>query len=318
MRLYRRLPRRSRRDRALTVGVFDGLHRGHERIVRVLLAAARRRGLSAALMTFNDHPHQTLAPALRPLRLATDGQRLARLRVLGLDEVFLLPFTRRLADTPPETFVARVLLERLRMRQMVVGEDFRFGRHGRGDAALLRELGKRRGFSVTVVKPRRLGGRVLSSTRLRAALAGGRVAWARRGLGRPYALHGRVVRGEGRGARIGLPTANLHTEHEIVPAAGVYAVWVRSGARIRPALCHIGPQPTFHRRGPRTIEVHIPGWRGSLYGRSLEVLFLSRLRAVRPFSGAEALRAQVTRDWERARRVWPAGTSFSRIFSGGI
>lgn len=309
MRVIHGLPRRPGPERALTLGVFDGLHRGHARVLTVLRRAADREGLRATVLTFTDHPQGTLAPERRPPRLATDVQRLARLRDLGADEVLLVPFTRRLACIPAETFARRILAGRLRARRVVVGEDFVFGRDAAGDIPLLRRLGAALGFRVTVVPAFRLGGRTVSSTGLRREVAAGAMTRVRAQLGFPYVLHGRVVRGLHLGSSLGVPTANLATVQEIIPAPGVYAVLVRLGRRPRPALCHIGPRPTFFARGHVSLEVHIPGWRGPLYGRTLEIAFLARLRSVRRFSGGPALVRQIARDWERARAVWPRGMS---------
>jgi riboflavin kinase / FMN adenylyltransferase len=304
MRLVRGFPRHPGRGRVVTLGVFDGVHRGHARILAALRKNAVRLGVPAAVITFDDHPHGTLAPERRPPRLATDAQRLARMQALGVDEVFLVHFTRRLADTPAEVFVRRVLVRRLCVRHMVVGEDFMFGRGTEGDIPLLRRLGMELGFGVTVVPAWRDRGRTVSSTLLRRRVAAGDIAGARRWLGWDYALHGKVIHGEGRGGTIGLPTANLKTIHEIVPAPGVYAVLLHLRGREWPALCHIGRKPTFHTYGPATIEIHIPGWKGPLYGRRLEARFLQQLRGVRKFSGPEALRRQVRRDWEKAEKAF--------------
>lgn len=308
MRVIHGFPRLPGPARAVTLGVFDGLHRGHARVLNVLRRAADREGLRATVLTFDDHPHGTLAPERRPPRLATDPQRLARLRALGVDEVLLVPFTRRLARTPAETFARRILAGRLRARRVVVGEDFVFGRDAAGDIPLLRRLGRTLGFGVTVVPAFRLDGRIVSSTGLRRLVAAGDMTRVRAQLGSPYLLHGRVVRGLSLGSVLGVPTANLDTVQEIVPAPGVYAVLVRLGGRPRPALCHIGPRPTFFTRGHASLEVHIPGWHRPLYGRTLEVSFLARLRSVRRFAGGSALVRQIARDWERARGVWPQGT----------
>lgn len=344
MRLKRGFPARPGRGRVVTLGVFDGVHRGHARLLAVLRRQADRTGLPAAVVTFDDHPHGTLAPEQRPPRLALDSQRLDRMRSLGVDEVFLVRFTQALADMPAEEFVRRRLTARLGARHVVVGADFVFGRGAAGTIGLLRRLGRESGFGVTKVPALREGGRIISSTAIRRAVAAGDVDQARRWLGWAYALHGRVVRGARRGTAIGLPTANLQTVHEIVPAPGVYAVLARllphsrdeaggrrgfrsivgrgadaSAAALEetagslkalcgegwPALCHIGITPTFHAFGPETIEVHIPGWTGgALYGRRMEVQFLGRLRGTRKFKDAAALLRQVGRDLERARRIW--------------
>jgi riboflavin kinase/FMN adenylyltransferase len=263
--------------------------------------------LPAAVVTFDDHPHGTLAPSQRPPRLATPAQCLQRMRPLGMDEVFLIRFTRQLADTPAETFVRRILVERLGVRHLVIGHDFVFGKGGKGNVGLLRTLGRELGFRVTVVPALRIQRQVVSSSTLRRLVADGRVGLARKWLGWPYTLHGQVRHGEGRGSDIGMPTANLHTLHEIIPRPGIYAVLAGLSGRAWPSLCYIGCKPTFHDEAPLTIEVYIPGWRGPLYGRRLEVEFLEFLRPDRRFKNAEALLRQVEKDWQKARQAWPRG-----------
>lgn len=305
MKVYRGFPKNLRTGRVLTLGVFDGPHAGHAEILREVARRARRLRLPAAVVTFDDHPHGTLAPEKRPPQLSLPEQRRTHFANLGVDELFTVRFTQHLADTEPETFVREVLARRLRVRHMVVGEDFVFGRRGQGTLALLKFLGAAQGFGVTVVPAKRRQGRVISSTHTRALVAGGQVAEARELLGWPYVLHGRVVHGEGRGATFGLPTANLETVHEIVPAPGVYVVRTLVAGRSWPALCHIGRKPTFHARGPAAIEVHIPGWQGRLYGRRLEVSFFQRLRGIRKFAGVAPLQRAIEGDWRSVRKFWP-------------
>lgn len=288
----------------LTLGVFDGVHRGHAKVLAELTRQARRLHLPAMVLTFDDHPHGTLLPHARPLRLATPEQCLRRFQDLGANAVTLLRFTPRLAQTVAEDFVRRVLVKRLWVKHVVVGHDFVFGRAGRGDLGLLQRLGEELGFTVSEVAAARAGGQVISSSRIRQLVAAGRVEQAGRWLGWPYALHGRVVQGDHRGRTLGFPTANLATHHELIPAAGTYGVQVELNGRTWPGLGHIGRRPTFYAHGPRTIEVFIPGWRGSLYGRRLAVAFSFRLRAERKFKDAPALVAQMQRDWEQARERW--------------
>lgn len=296
--------------RALTLGVFDGVHLGHARLLHVLKRHARRLGVPAAVVTFDEHPHGLLSPSRRPPRLATPRQCLERFRNLGVDEVCLVRFTSSLAATPAETFVRRILKGRLGARHVVVGQDFVFGRGGRGDTALLTRLGSELGFGVTVVPPLKRGRRVISSSGLRELVSQGRMRQAWQWLGWPYTLHGRVVRGEGRGRTIGLATANLRSLHELVPAPGIYLTGLRLQGRLRLGMCYIGRRPTFHVWGPQTIEIHIPGWSRSLYGRKLELRFYHRLRPDRRFPDAAALLRQVERDQRRARHLW---TKWSKL-----
>ncbi len=314
MRIFRGFNAAPPRERVVTLGVFDGLHVGHVRILDALRTHATRLGVSAAVITFDDHPHGTLNPKTRPPQLSLAAQRLVRFRELGIDELFLVRFTQRLADTLPEAFVRTILVARLRVRHVVVGQDFVFGRGGQGTLAVLKTLGKKYGFGVTVVPAKRAQGTIISSTGIRTWVAQGEVKTAHRWLGWPYALHGTVVHGEGLGSTFGLPTANVKTVHEIVPRPGVYRVRAHIGKRAWPALCHIGPKPTFHAAGPETIEVHIPGWRGRLYGRKLEVSFYQRIRGSEKFSGIPALKAAIERDWQQVKKAWPDEDMPDRIF----
>ncbi|MCD4813143.1 riboflavin biosynthesis protein RibF [bacterium] len=304
MRRHTRLKSQPGKGRVLTLGVFDGVHIGHAVIFKTLIQKARQLGVPAAVMTFYEHPHKTLAPDKRPPRLANQEQCLARMRTLGIDEVFLVRFSRTFAAILAEDFIRRILVKWLKVRHVVIGKDFIFGRHGHGNAALLKKMGKALGFGVTEVNPIRRRQGVVSSSALRRMVAAGEMEKARMLLGWPYTLHGKVVHGDGRGSKIGLPTANIKTLHEIVPQPGTYAVVVRLGGITRPGLCHIGKRPTFHKWGPQTIEVHIPGWRGKLYGRYMAVEFLARLRGEQIFVCAGALLKQVEKDWARAQKLW--------------
>jgi riboflavin kinase / FMN adenylyltransferase len=306
MRVLNRIPAQpGPRGRALTLGVFDGVHSGHVHLLRRLHAVAAGHDWISSVLTFTDHPHTAVAPQQRPPRLASPEQCLDRFRHWGVDEVIMTPFTQRLARTEPADFVRSMLIRRLNVKAMVIGGDFRFGRGGRGRVRDLKALGKQYGFTVHTVPVWRQGGLPVRSTRIRLLVAQGRVALARQLLGWPYTLHGRVVTGEGRGRKIGLPTANLRTRHEIIPRAGIYAVRTRihPGAAWYPGLCHIGPKPTFGQSKTESIEIHIPGWQTPLYSRYLSVEFYARLRGVRMYPTAEALKQQVVRDWKKARSM---------------
>ncbi len=307
MNVYYRFPQRRNQFRVITVGVFDGVHLGHAKLLKRLITTARQQHFRAAVITFDDHPHGTLAPAERPPRLATPAQCLERMAFLGVDEVFLISFTPQLAALTADTFVRTILVAKLGVKHIVVGKDFVFGKNGQGNIHLLRKMGKVLGFEVTVVSPLRRDRQVVSSSTLRQLIARGAVAQAARWLGWAYTLHGVVERGEGRGSQLGIPTANLRTTHEVVPSPGTYAVLAVIQGQIWPALCHIGKRPTFHRWGPETIETYIPGWKGRLYGERLEVQFLGKLRREKRFHGAAALVQQVIKDWADAMSFWPAG-----------
>jgi riboflavin kinase / FMN adenylyltransferase len=313
MKIHRGFPQLNDKGRVITLGVFDGMHLGHAKIIRTCTRIAKQKGFPAAVITFHDHPQGTLNPKLRPPRLATPEQCLNRMQQIQLQEVFLVKFTQRLANMSAETFVRTVLVRKLQVRHVVVGWDFVFGKDGKGSIALLKELSQELGFGVTVIAPKRLQGKIVSSSGLRELVAQGEIAKAKQWLGWPYALHGIVVKGDGRGAKIGLPTANLRTIHEIVPSPGTYVVEAFVENMAWPALCHIGKRPTFHKWGPETIEIHIPGWDGNLYHKQMIVGFLSRLRGEHHFKNANALVRQVKKDFESARSIWTKHSKSSTI-----
>ena len=261
-------------------------------------------GLPAAVITFDDHPHRIVAPSQRPPRLATSRQCLAGMEELGVDEVFLVRFTRYFSNIPAEKFVSDILAKRLKTQRIIIGRDFVFGHQRRGDITLLGRMGRRLGYKVNIVAPLRWQGRVISSSGLRSLVMQGQVALACQWMGRPYALHGVVEPGEGRGSAIGLPTANLRTGHEVIPCPGIYAVQVRLQRKEWLGLCYIGKRPTFHQWGPETIETFIPGWKHQLYHRRLELKFLLRLRGERRFPNAGLLIDQVKRDWAQAKLIY--------------
>jgi riboflavin kinase/FMN adenylyltransferase len=286
---------------AVAVGNFDGVHRGHQKLV----AAARARAAAAAgtcvALTFDPHPARVLQPD-RPLRrLMTEEQRAEALAALGVDVLAVLPFTPALAALSPEDFATSVLRGALRAKAVVVGEDFRFGKARAGDVAQLRELGSRLGFEVVGVPPVLEGGAPVSSTRIREALGLGDVATAASLLGRPYFVDGEVVRGEGRGRTLGIPTANLLVENEILPKGGVYAARAgRPGEPLRPAVVNLGRRPTFG-GGEPTVEAHLLDYDADLYRQRLRVSFEARLRDERAFAGKDALVAQIREDMAAAR-----------------
>lgn len=316
---------------AVASGVFDGLHLGHQAI----LAAAREHARAAAgpcvVMSFDPHPDVVLAkgrfhspPPLTPL-----GEKRARLTRLGVDVFAVLPFTRELASLDPETFVERHILRPYAPATLVVGAGFALGRGRAGTVEVLRAIGAARGFAVEAVPLVEVDGAPVSSTRIRALLAAGRVDEAERLLGRRYSLAGTVVRGDGRGRELGYPTANLRLHEErLLPADGIYAVLARLPGEesARPAAMSVGMRPTFDGQ-VRTLEVHVLDWRGDLVGRAVEVEFVAWLRPELRFGSAGELVAAMDRDVADTRRrlaglaesppgAPPAGPD-SRLAGGG-
>lgn len=285
----------------VTVGSFDGLHLGHQAVLAEIAARARRSGLRSVVVTFVPHPLEVVNPQAAPPRLTLDDERRELLAQSPIDTVAFLPFTRTLSQYSPEAFVD-LLLRRFALAELVIGHDHGFGRGRAGDEHLLQTLGAARGFAVDVVPAVRVGEREVSSTLIRRAIAGGDLETASRHLGRPYAMVGSVIRGEGRGRTLGFPTINIEVadRRKLLPPDGVYAVRVEWATGQAGGMMHMGPRPTFGDDRP-TLEAHLFGNGPDLYGRRVKVSWIARLRDVRAFSGPEALRAQLRSDEEAAR-----------------
>jgi riboflavin kinase/FMN adenylyltransferase len=293
---------------ALAVGNFDGVHRGHQALVALAVRDARAAGGTSVVLTFDPHPSRVLSPDRAPASLMTLDQKAEILSGLGVDRLAVLPFTVELSRREPEDFAREVLQRALGARVVVVGSSFRFGRDRAGDLATLRRLGDELGFRVHGLRPVIARGGPISSTRIREALSRGAVDAARDFLGRRFFVDGVVVKGEGRGRLIGIPTANLQVLNEMIPGGGVYACWCRvlgADDPPRPAAVNIGRRPTFG-GGLTTVEAHLLDFEGDLYGRTLRLEFQERLREERAFPGAEALVAQIRIDLGEARRVLSA------------
>ncbi len=293
------LPGEWRRS-AACIGVFDGVHRGHQELVRRTVEAGRRMEAPSLLITFDRHPAALLSPGRRPPSLQSVSQNLRVLRRLGLSGAVVLAFDEALAAMEAEDFVARVLKDSLRCERLIVGHDFALGRGRRGDAAFLGGL-----IETEVVEPvLEEGGRV-SSSAIRAAVAEGRVEDAARMLGRPFALEGVVIAGDKIGRTLGWPTLNLaRAGHLVDPADGVYAAWASVHGRELPAAASIGIRPTLDGGGRRLVEAHLIGYRGpDLYGEAVELRLVHRIRAQERFAGLDELRAQIEQDVAEAGRI---------------
>jgi riboflavin kinase/FMN adenylyltransferase len=288
------------RPSAVALGTFDGVHLGHRAILGTALTRAREVGVEAVACTFDPHPIEVLQPDRAPRPITPLEERLALIGDTGVDAVVVLAFTRALAAIEPEAFVKDVLLERLHAREIVVGYNHRFGRGARGDAQLLESLAGRLGFRAHVVPPMTVDGVAVSSTEIRAALQRGDVRSAARGLGRPYAIAGRVTTGAGRGRTLGFPTANIAPDRPLLVARGVYRGSVSVDNRQHAAVVNVGVRPTFG-EDTLAIEAHLLDFAGDLYGREIRLDFLDRLRDEMRFPSVEELKAQVFRDIAAAR-----------------
>ena len=278
------------------LGVFDGVHRGHQTLLRKAVSRSRRLKLPSVAVTFSPHPAAVLHPDKPRLLLSLD-QRLEYIRAAGIDRVVVIPFTRAFSRWPARRFVQSVLIDRLRVRELVVGHDFRFGHDRAGNAVWLARQGKQHGFKTWVIAPVRLGGRRVSSRTIREWIASGELSRAKKALGRFPSVVGRVTHGGRRGRQLGFSTANLRIEAGLLPPNGVYAAWARVANRRYRAMVNIGVRPTFSKKEvrPRT-EAHLLDFKASLYGRRLELEFIKRLRDEKKFASPADLSAQLKKD----------------------
>jgi riboflavin kinase/FMN adenylyltransferase len=292
----------------VTVGTFDGVHRGHWAVLEEIRARAEQTGRRSVLLTFHPHPLSIVRPEHAPPLLTTPVEKKEILAESGLDLAVFLRFTALLSRYSPERFVEEILVARLGVEELVIGYDHGFGRGRSGDADTLRRLGERWGFSVDVVPPVEVDGEAISSSSIRRAVAAGAMPEAGQGLGRPYSLRGLVVRGDGRGRQLGFPTANLGgvASEKLMPPSGIYAVRGVTRAGTFDGALHLGPRPTFQ-GAPPTIELHLLDFRGDLYGEEVRVDFVERLREVLPFDSVEALVDQMRDDVARVRAVLSRG-----------
>ena len=288
----------------VTIGAFDGLHRGHQALIGEMVGESHAAGQAAVVITFFPHPSVVLRGRRPSFYLSTPGEKVEYLARLGVDATVTHPFSREVANVPAAEFVDR-LVGFARLKRLWVGEDFALGHNREGDVAYLRAAGEQRGFDVHVMEPVLIDGEIISSTRIRQTLRDGAVEQAARYLGRPFRLSGQVVKGAQRGRQLGIPTANVAVgEEHAVPAMGVYAVRAHHAGGVSPAVVNIGFRPTFEGGEARpVIEAHLLDFAGDLYDSTLTLEFVARLRAEMKFPGIDALVAQIKRDIETARVI---------------
>ncbi len=289
---------------AVALGNFDGVHLGHRALISAARAAAGADG-DTVLYTFEPHPARVLAPERAPPLITSLARKLELLADAGVDVCILEPFDTAFAALGAQEFFDQVIAQVLRPRSLVIGYDFTFGKNRGGDTKMLRELAAARGITVEVIEPVEVGGVVVSSTEVRRRLAAGEVGRAAALLGRPFDCDGVVVRGAGRGRQIGVPTANVDSDAELLPATGIYAVRLRQlegGGDALPGAASLGTNPTFA-GGKLTLEVHVLDFSGDLYGRRVRVEFVERLREERRYQSVEALVEQIQLDIAEARRI---------------
>jgi len=295
----------------VTIGAYDGVHRGHCQVISEVCSIAVERGLRSVVVTFDRHPASIVRPDSAPLLLTDLDQKLEHLAATGIDEAFVVPFDQKRAEESAEEFVESVLVECLAVRAIVVGEDFHFGYQRAGNVSLLRALGNRIGFEVLGLDLVGLDGKPVrdheqvSSTFIRRALVGGDLGRANAMLGRPFELRGEVGRGDRRGTEIGFPTANIQVSPALLlPGDGVYAGWVeRSDGSVHASAISIGTRPHFYDNGKLLLEAHLLNFEDDLYGEVLRVRFVARLRSQQSFESLGKLVSQLSQDVDDARRV---------------
>jgi riboflavin kinase / FMN adenylyltransferase len=288
----------------LALGNFDGLHRGHRKILDRMRRVATERGATSVIMTFDPHPPRVVRPDKAPRLLMTKAQKLEAIADAGVQGAAIVRFTPELSRWEPETFVRTVLVDWLHVSEVWVGANFLFGHDRSGNFSLLRVLGARYGFKAEKIDPVRYKDFVVSSTRIRRLVSEGRVDEAGALLGHQYFIDGSVIRGDQRGRTIGFPTANLCTENELLPPNGVYATTTEIGGIVHPSVTNIGTRPTVDDSGRVGVETHIFDFTRDLYGQSIRVGFVQRLRDERLFASLDLLRAQIDADCQRARMLF--------------
>ena len=290
---------------AVTIGNFDGLHLGHQAMLKRLTDAARSLGLPPCVMTFEPHPREYFAPEQAPARLSNLREKLELFEKFGVERVFILRFNHRFAQVSAENFIDRILCAGLKVRWVLVGDDFRFGAKRAGDFNMLQQAGLSNNFTVQAMESVLVSGQRVSSTIVREALANGELALAERYLGRHYSISGKVVHGESLGRKIGFPTANIQMKHNKPPLSGIFAVEVYGlGDKPLQGAASLGVRPTINDKGKATLEVFLFDFDGDIYNRHLHVDFLLKLRDEMKFPNLESLTAQIAADVENAKKFF--------------
>ncbi len=297
----------------LTLGNFDGLHLGHQELVKMIIRRARETGALSMVVTFRPHPLKILAPDKCPPLISIYEEKIKLFEKLGIDVLVKIPFTLEFSAMAPEDFVRDVLCGTLGAKEIFVGYNYRFGRRREGDIRTLRSLGKKYRFAVREIEQIAIDGEVISSTRIRTLLGNGDVEHAAKLLGRTYAITGIVVKGDGRGKGLGFPTANIAPKHSIIPSDGVYAVRLVVREKTYDGIANIGMRPTFKKK-MLAIEVHVFDFNEDIYGEDISLYFIKKIREERKFKGPDALVTQIRSDIEVAKEILvsnPAENGFS-------
>ncbi|MDD5449739.1 MAG: riboflavin biosynthesis protein RibF [Candidatus Omnitrophica bacterium] len=289
----------------VTIGIFDGIHEGHKKLLSKVAQKARRAKGTGLVITFDPHPNRILDMIGAPPLLVSLKHRLKLIEAQGIDAALVLNFNKTLARYTALEFVKKILVKKIGARAVVIGSDFRFGKNKKGDIGLLKAMGRQYGFTVQSVPLLKIGGIPVSSTRIRALVLSGRLKEASILLGRPVSVLGTVINGSRRGRILGYPTANINPHHEAIPPSGVYAVYALVNGKKHKGILNIGVRPTFHNKGESepTIEAHLFGFNKDIYGKDIEIIFIRRLRAEKRFPNREALIKQIRIDEQTANVI---------------
>ncbi len=291
------------RSLCLTLGIFDGVHVAHQKIIRRVIEKAKQAGGTSCVVTFDPHPLEVLNPKDAPNLLTATEKKTQLIKGLGVEALCLIRFTREFANIEARSFVTDFLIGTLRMKSIIVGYDWRFGKNRKGDIHLLREMSKEDGYDVEQVRGVKVEGQLVSSTLIRELVLKGDLQLAAKCLGRKYSITGVIVGGERLGREMGFPTANIEPHHEAIPPDGIYAVWVEVAGMRKPGTLNIGYRPTVSSGKRRTIEVHIMDFYHDVYGEQIEVTFVEKLREEKKCPSMEALTDQIKKDVEKARHI---------------
>ena len=291
----------------VTIGIFDGIHRGHRKMLKLLKERAKRTKAKSCVLTFDPHPSKILHPHKKPPMLISTEHKLNLLAAEGIDITVLINFTKGFAGIKPIRFVEEVLVRRMNVRELLVGENFLFGRNRSGTVKSLKRLGQRFGFKVRAIPSLKTGGKIISSTLIRRLIMSGEIDEAKRLIGRDISILGTVTKGTRRGRILGFPTANLDLHHEVIPPSGVYIVKAKLANKEYRGILNIGFRPTFKEtKGEKepTVEVHIFGFNKSIYGKDIEVIFLKRIRSEHQFKNRKHLLSRIEKDIDIAKRYF--------------
>ena len=299
-----KLPTRAKkRETVISVGVFDGVHRGHQQILQKLICQTRKYpDAQSVVLTFQEHPLKILSPSFCPPLLLANEEKIWRIVEFGIDITVNLPFTKQFANLTASEFIIQILCNSFLLKEIIVGHDHGFGKHASGDVRLLEKLGDKLGFRVTVDAPVCYRNIPISSTRIRESLIAGKVNDASAMLSRPHHIIGKVVKGDQRGRTLGFPTANLVTANEVIPGNGVYAVLAELAGKQYQGIMNIGFRPTFFKNAKPTIEVYLLNYTGTLYGKKLKIYFIVRLRDEKRFPNPVELIVQIKKDIQKAKK----------------